>query len=525
MKRTASQIKQSKRQKNSAQGLQKSEDEIVGMCTQIVSSPQHYNNLVVLLDWLEEAVEKAWKSQTALLLQNLVKTFGRLAKNGAFRRSEGDAQNEISTWLQDRLDEFAIKITAIPENTKFTTDIISLYAAVLLKILKVYTTKEGDGYYSKRVFSSFVQSLILSSHDDIDVAFAELTPLLNEYDDLRFYFYVEVAAVLENNLSSKQSKRASKNLIATLLSISTFPKSNDDLTSFYLGEPDQLSKSSLKHGSPFKYSSHQVAFQKCWLRVLRLPQTAQQYKSVLAVLHQRVIPNMITPQLLMDYLTDSYNAGGAAALLALNGLFSLMQTYNLDYPDFYTKLYALFDSSILYVKYRARFFRLVDLFLSSTHLPAAIVASFIKRISRLALYAPPAAIVACIPFIYNQLKRHPACMVMIHNPEGDIVTCPFDNNEPNPLKTNALDSSLWELETLQSHYHPSVASLARIMSQPFTKPQYILEDFLDHSYKDLLESEHKRKLRNVPALEFDTFAHTLEVGGAEGSIYLKGWSL
>ena len=37
-----------------------------------------------------------------------------------------------------------------------------------------------------------------------------------------------------------------------------------------------------------------------------------------------------------------------------------------DYPDFYEKLYALFEPSVLHVKYRARFFYLADLFLSST---------------------------------------------------------------------------------------------------------------------------------------------------------------
>ena len=36
------------------------------------------------------------------------------------------------------------------------------------------------------------------------------------------------------------------------------------------------------------------------------------------------------------------------------------------YPDFYTKLYALFETSVFHVKYRSRFFHLADLFLSST---------------------------------------------------------------------------------------------------------------------------------------------------------------
>lgn len=38
-----------------------------------------------------------------------------------------------------------------------------------------------------------------------------------------------------------------------------------------------------------------------------------------------------------------------------------------DYPDFYARVYALLDRSILHVRYRARFFRLLELFLSSTY--------------------------------------------------------------------------------------------------------------------------------------------------------------
>lgn len=37
-----------------------------------------------------------------------------------------------------------------------------------------------------------------------------------------------------------------------------------------------------------------------------------------------------------------------------------------EYPDFYKKLYGLLDASVFHVKYRSRFFHLLDLFLSSS---------------------------------------------------------------------------------------------------------------------------------------------------------------
>ena len=49
-----------------------------------------------------------------------------------------------------------------------------------------------------------------------------------------------------------------------------------------------------------------------------------------------------------------------------------------------------------------------------SHLPAALLASFIKQLSRLSISAPPAGVIMVIPFVYNILKRHPALMYMIN---------------------------------------------------------------------------------------------------------------
>lgn len=82
---------------------------------------------------------------------------------------------------------------------------------------------------------------------------------------------------------------------------------------------------------------------------------------------------------------------------------------------------------------------------------------------------------------------------------------PFDAREPDPTLTDAISSSLWEIETLQAHYHPNVAALAKIISEQFTKQAYNLEDFLDHSYQAMLEAElgkEERTFRKAPVVEF-----------------------
>lgn len=62
---------------------------------------------------------------------------------------------------------------------------------------------------------------------------------------------------------------------------------------------------------------------------------------------------------------------------------------------------------------------LVDHFFSFSHLPVQLLASFVKRLSRLSLFASPPAIVMIIPFTYNILKRHPALMTLIHQERID----------------------------------------------------------------------------------------------------------
>lgn len=320
-----------------------------------------------------------------------------------------------------------------------------------------------------------------------------------------------------------------------------------------------LLKRQRKRNPPFReavYSlnAQKAIFSRAWLAVL-LPvrqETADGRSSVvggllsLAMMHEallrmhsQIMPHLVKPNLLHDFLVDCLDAGGATSLLALNALFSLITTHNLNYPSFYLRLYSLLrsDPPFLHVRYRSRFLRLLDVFLSSTHLPAALIASFAKRLSRVALRAPPAAVVVVIPFVWNLCKRHKSCLGLLHREFGGDrfdqgpagVDDPFDDMEPDPLKTGAIDSSLWELAAMgasvsaaqetsmasatrggDTHYLASVASLSKILAEPFTKERYDLEDFLDLTYSTLFETEtaktlKKREGRRVvePALQFE----------------------
>ncbi|KAK9456518.1 CBF/Mak21 family-domain-containing protein [Dipodascopsis uninucleata] len=482
---------------------------IVQQEQQIISSTKNYNNLVYLLSYLD------FKDSEIVLLAatSLFRSFVRLLASRLLRKLKSksqavdSAQKTLNLWLRQIYKNFKDKLVQLLDSDVQEIKISSL--TIVMRLIKeegIYMPSSGEYYFPKALFCRLVAKLCDQSSDDLILELVE--SYVNVYEDVRYYFFQSVgiiASEIREAPNGEVNDRFTSNALSALYNISKFPANDYSISQFLIELPGD-EKHPLK-----RITSHRAAFQDAWLAVLRLPLKTNQYKLVLQVMHKKIIPNMSKPQMLMDFLTDSYDSGGSISLLALNGLFSLMQEYNLDYPNFYPKLYALLDRNIMHMKYRSRFFRMLDLFLSSSHLPALLIASFCKKLSRLSLSAPPSAIVIIVPFIYNLLKRHTTCNVLLQRIDvssEDValkygMNDPYDNDASDPLITGALESSLWELISLQSHYHPNVATLAKILSEPFHKPSYNLEDFLDHSYSTMLDAEFNKNIRNPPPIEFD----------------------
>jgi len=79
----------------------------------------------------------------------------------------------------------------------------------------------------------------------------------------------------------------------------------------------------------FDLSNHRRAFSDCWIALLALPMKPQIYKRILHIMHRKIIPYLTRPARLHVFLSDSYNLGGSISLLALNGLFTLINEHNL----------------------------------------------------------------------------------------------------------------------------------------------------------------------------------------------------
>ena len=395
---------------------------------------------------------------------------GSLNKSGASSESEVKAVQELKRKYQNFKGELLMFLR--------DGDIVKQSTALALSMKLVKEDKGhvklSDETFGRTGFFSDIVRTLVEEPVAEDTRKEFVKEYVENFVDVRYYTFVRLAQIAHTTESALQNK------LSILTAIHTTPDSQESLDGFFVGRPEKA-----KHDL-HSLTAHKKQAQRAWMTVISSSLGKAQRKTVLELMSRHIAPWFLKVELLMDFLTDSFDIGGSTSLLALSGLFYLVQHKNLDYPQFYEKLYSMVDHNVLHSKHRSRFFRLLDTFLSSTHLPAALVASFIKRLSRLTLHAPPSGIVV-VPWIYNLLKTHPSCTFMVQR-SGDNLKKegewgdPFRMDEPDPMESYALESSLWEVHMLQNHYHPNVATVAKIISEQFTKQNYNLEDFFDHSY-------------------------------------------
>ncbi|KAK5770364.1 hypothetical protein PVK06_046514 [Gossypium arboreum] len=259
-----------------------------------------------------------------------------------------------------------------------------------------------------------------------------------------------------------------------------------------------------------------LKFTKAWISFLRLTIPVNVYKEVLATLHQAVIPHLSNPIILCDFLTKSYDIGGVVSVMALSSLFILMTQHGLEYPNFYEKLYALLSPSIFMAKHRAKFFQLLDSCLKSPLLPAYLAAAFAKKLSRLSICVPPSGELVIIALIHNLLRRHPSINCLVHKEDGDESEEDkndsgsekrpgidhFNSEESNSIKSNAMRSSLWEIDTLRHHYCPPVSRFVLSLENDLTvrskTTEMDIKDFSSGSYATIFGDEIRRRVKQVP---------------------------
>uniref|UniRef100_A0A8I3PUN1 Nucleolar complex associated 4 homolog n=1 Tax=Canis lupus familiaris TaxID=9615 RepID=A0A8I3PUN1_CANLF len=413
---------------------------------------------------IREAVRACGRLFAALLERGEL-FVGRLPSEDSVLAGSQGATRKYKVWMRHRYHSCCNRLRELLAHSSF--EVKELALSTLMRFVQLegvhpLEKPKWDGCYlfPHQLFKAVVEGL-LSLEDDCSLLLSQFREYL-EHDDIRYHTmqaatdivvrvanrYLEVPFTFWNNAF-------------TLLSAVSLPRQECNTSSFYVKHAKLSQTWKVVH-----LKEHRKAFQLMWLGFLKHELPLGLYKKVLVIMHDSILPHLAQPSLMIDFLTRAYDMGGAISLLALNGLFILIHQHNL-------------------------------------HLPAYLVAAFAKRLSRLALTAPPEALLMVLPFICNLLRRHPACRVLVHHPLGhELDSDPFDPEEGNPAESRALESSLWELQALQQHYHPEVSQAASVINQALSVSEISIAPLLELTAFEIFERNLKKKCQESVPLQF-----------------------
>ncbi|KAI8102010.1 hypothetical protein M9434_007071 [Picochlorum sp. BPE23] len=544
-----------------------SEEEALALGEELVNSPKEKaNNLPILIAYIQQS-EQCIKSEVSKLLteyfmqryqENEILVAGgeRTAGLGQQDGNDGQQKNDMDVyraWLTKMKDSFVdALVVMLSDKAAGALEQVSALACLMefvrgerlgmfdhvlyLRILQVLLKEDGvesetlgaiigkycgyaDAHYftCKGIASMCTRYIGASTNDDENDVSADF--LRNVYDALiHITDALDMFAQQEEDGSLPSWCGASEVGILVATNDGTTKRQRKRLRNQQNGSEQRETTVSGKWSSR---KLRQKALSTAWIEFLKLEVPFDCYRSLLSRLHNTIIPALINPLLLSDFLTHVLDRGGLDGMLALNGIFILVTQYGLEYPKFYERLYGLLTPEVFLSKHRVRFFQLADIFLASPMVPAYTAAAFAKKFARLGIRgSSPAAIIA-IAFIHNIIRRHPSCIQILHRPQPFAVTTAeeasklkqkgevwagkdvYDEDEPNPAESRALESSLWEISVFRHHADPSVSQYSSVLNKDITNKLKsseidIAEVLASASYTSMFDREMKKKIKSVP---------------------------
>jgi U3 small nucleolar RNA-associated protein 19 len=104
------------------------------------------------------------------------------------------------------------------------------------------------------------------------------------------------------------------------------------------------------------------------------------------------------------------------------------------------------------------------------------VASFVKLFLRYAIKGSYQLSVWTVGFTMNSIRTHPSLQKLLER-GSNIDT--YNINEPEPLNSDALNSSLWEILILKKHYSINIRDLLKdITKDPLLMPKLNLSELI-----------------------------------------------
>lgn len=323
----------------------------------------------------------------------------------------------------------------------------------------------------------------------------------------------------------------------------------------------------LENSKALQLANHRVAYQNAWIALLMdVEHDKVTTQRLLASVPRWVMPFMSNPLLLSEFFLKAFKNAKQLSICisALSGMFYLLSKHRLGNPDvvhktgspseeasstnahFYQRLYRLITPAAFAPRLRVRFLRLLNLSLRSDLLPTCLVASFIKKCSRVACLVSPAATLCLEALVLSLLQKyHATCKSLLSLPDhvsatlrvaGDsfdygsakiregvetflssddelVQDTAEDKNAlfelvstttPKHLQVSKTDTScltrkearmsLWEIDILRKHALQSVQQLGKMFEADIGNPaakRICLDDFLDITTGSLLAREFK----------------------------------
>lgn len=494
---------------------------------EFLASRKHANNLVDILSYWDESTSSCLLAIETIFVEVLKRGEMYLERTIALTISEPSPECRYINWLRNRYEEMWEKILLTMEKCRPAIQVQALTTAIKLMAEEGRNPLEQTwvfGYYFPLDrLKSILMSLLSPERDS--------TSLISRFQELKGHcdvLYHTWICLPSLTPKTQPHEIYIKNLLELMHKLPLPNEIYDDEVS----SDDLLcGHQEVAGGFVWEKSATRRALNKVWACVMHWELTPQLHKQLLVVLLERVMPYLEKPILMTDFLMDSLDADGPIGLLALQGVFILVTKHNLEYPNIFTKLYSMFEPEIFHTKYKARLIYLSDLFLCSTHLPETLVAAFAKRLARLTLVAPPADILIILYLITNLMTRHPGLKRLIDHPLGGEVQSekgcgagdPFLMEERDPLASNALLSSLWEIKALQRHVVPSIAMAANCVIErpPSGVMGYHMESTLRNNGGHLFDNELKSKVKDIML----TFERPNSMALPKGERLLQYWQL
>ncbi|CAH9072169.1 unnamed protein product [Cuscuta europaea] len=524
----------------------------------LLSSREHINNLPILLTFINPSSPPQHALESLLSLQAFFTPLIPELPSSTASADPREPEVIYRVWLRSKFDDLVQSLIDIAMSSESEQALREVALDALMEFVKV----GNSGKFHSSIYHRIIHSIVHTSTLGVDdIVLHVIAEKYFNYIDIRYFTYISLENLsrtlearyttdndnkLSNGVYESPSGKSMELSIQKLYYMLSHIPSSDNLHELSENEmwnglgtfivknnnkgsalelkaenlPGKANSSCDTVLSPVKAAKKlKQKFTKAWISFLKLPLPLDVYKEVLVSLHQAVIPYLSNPTMLCDFLTRSYDIGGVISVMALSSLFILMTQHGIEYPKFYDKLYALLDPSVFMAKHRAKFFQLLDSCLKSPLLPAYLAAAFCKKLSRLSLSVPPSGALVITALIHNLLRRHPSINCLVHQDDvnqmaeensGEERETPvsglgidhFDEEETDPLKANAMRSSLWEIDTLRHHYCPPVSRFVLSLENDLTvrakTTEIAIKDFSSASYATIFGDEIRRRVKQVP---------------------------